>query len=155
MLYDEFLKGTGLTDKNNEKIHRFYLKIENAYMLSDITKDKCYKLSKAIVEENKNQRKFRINFEIDKKLNTFLLALYDYNTYYYSSNILLNMDSEFDPLTTAISRALWRAKYYTTRAEMPFIFELIYYYYNKLNKKERAERAIIYYDAIMSFIHNI
>ena len=155
MLYSEFLKGIGLADKNNEKTHRFYLKIENAYMLSDMTRDKCYKLSTAIIKENKNPRKFRINFEIDKKLNTFLLVLYDYDTHYYSSKILLNMDSEFDSLTTAVSRKLWKEEYYTTRAEIPFIFELIYYYYNKLNKKERIEKAVIYYDAIVSFMHNI
>ena len=155
MLYSEFLTGTGLTDKKSDETHKFYLKIENAYMLSNMTKEKCYKLSKAIIDENKNPRKFRVNFEIDKKLNAFLLVLYAYNTYNYESNILLNMDSEFDLLTTAIQRALWRAEYYTTRAEMPFIVELIYYYYNKLNKRERVEKAIIYYDAIMSFIHNI
>lgn len=155
MLYNEFLEGTGLVDKDNKKTYKFYLKIENAYILSNMTREKCYKLSTAIIKENKNPRKFRINFEIDKKLNAFLLALYDYNTRYHSSNILLNIDSEFDPLTTAISRALWRTEYYTTRAEMPFIVELIYYYYNKFNKKERAEKAIIYYDAIISFMHNI
>lgn len=155
MLYSEFLTGTGLTDKNNEKTHQFYLKIENAYMLSDMTKEKCYKRSIAIIEENKNPRKFRINFEIDKKLNAFLLTLYDYATRQYNSHIVWNMDADFDSLTTAISRKLWKEEYYTTRAEIPFIVELIYYYYNKLNKKQRIEKAIIYYDAIMSFMHNI
>ena len=65
MMYSEFVKGTGC--KENNYNYNIFIKLEDLYMSSDITKEDVYEFGKKLVDNSETEEEKALRKEIEEK----------------------------------------------------------------------------------------
>ena len=66
MMYSEFVKGTGCKENNHN--YNIFIKLEDLYMNSDITKEEVYEFGKKLVDNSETEEEKALREEIEREI---------------------------------------------------------------------------------------
>ena len=66
MMYSEFVTGTGCKENNHN--YNIFIKLEELYMNSDITKEEVYEFGKKLVDNSETEEEKALREEIERKI---------------------------------------------------------------------------------------
>ena len=66
MMYSEFVKGTGCKENNHN--YNIFIKLEDLYMNSDITKEEVYEFGKKLVDNSETEEEKAFREEIEREI---------------------------------------------------------------------------------------
>ena len=83
MMYSEFVKGTGC--KENNYNYNIFIKLEDLYMSSDITKEDIYEFGKKLVDNSETEEEKALREEIEKEIKEHeeVLAYWEERSKFY------------------------------------------------------------------------
>ena len=83
MMYSEFVKGTGCKENNHN--YNIFIKLEDLYMNSDITKEEVYEFGKKLVDNSETEEEKALREEIEREIKEHeeVLAYWEERSKFY------------------------------------------------------------------------